>query len=611
MSANPLLDGTLVVTVGGHDFTDVLLSGLSYSNTNPGGFGEATFRIAATSPHAAYVRSGHTMAKGDAVAIEHGSGPTTLFEGVITNDVTHAIIEGGFAYYEVTCAGLWWKAGLRGDYCRVWGDDDYGQWFELGSNAKSFQVDTDGKAEIRLEQGQSAKANKACCLYYWLNEGMGDPAEETYYLVANIVADVNAGNWYARISGSDSPWGTWTTIMTLWDMTTSASYAIDVSGYKALRLRLWSDADVAGVAADRYVTMTDISVLSSSIDAKKPITGISVANPTTVTCVAHGLVTGDRVYILDSDSTPNIDGWRTITKTGTNTFTVPVNVTSRISGVGDVLAAKRVDEAMADIAVTTGLAASADLETDGIGALNWGLNVRPHTSRADAIETLAANHSAPIDYGFWESAVFYCKLRPATPLAAGRYTIDSEVPGIDFNVFANTEDSPTHVKVLYKFRDVDGGTSVYPDGTLRAVYRPSTPTWADAGVVLDVWDQWSDLSLTTAQAEAIGDQILAWLAYNQYVGTITIATPTVPLYSGGTKLTAYIRAGDTIIDSDLTISRSVITSVVVDADSGVATLGIGETRKEFVARITAPMKPVRFDPHPGMPRRPLPLRRRG
>lgn len=57
------------------------------------------------------------------------------------------------------------------------------------------------------------------------------------------------------------------------------------------------------------------------------ITANSLANPTVVTSAAHGLITGDVVSITGSNSTPTIDGVRTVTVTGVNTFTVAVNVT--------------------------------------------------------------------------------------------------------------------------------------------------------------------------------------------------------------------------------------------------------------------------------------------
>ena len=59
-----------------------------------------------------------------------------------------------------------------------------------------------------------------------------------------------------------------------------------------------------------------------------PITSNSQANPTVVTCpVAHGLTTGDKIFVSGSNSTPSINGEQTVTVTGTLTFTLAVNVT--------------------------------------------------------------------------------------------------------------------------------------------------------------------------------------------------------------------------------------------------------------------------------------------
>jgi hypothetical protein len=60
----------------------------------------------------------------------------------------------------------------------------------------------------------------------------------------------------------------------------------------------------------------------------KQITSISVANPTVITSTSHGLVNLSYVMISDSNSTPSIDGVYQITKINSNTFSIPVNVTS-------------------------------------------------------------------------------------------------------------------------------------------------------------------------------------------------------------------------------------------------------------------------------------------
>jgi hypothetical protein len=622
--ANPLFDGTLRITVGPLDVTSALLPGLSYSSTNPGGFGECTFRLPAQSPVWGYGPYNAWVAKGVDVVITHGSSAVTLFEGEITNDVSHAVIEDGFAYYDVNAAGLWWKAGLNGTFCRVWGDDDPGQWFEKNTSGGVFQVDTDGKLEIRFEAEQTAKSGASKSLYYWLDNGLGDPGDGIAAFVGEAVgyvSDKDTAQWHADISYSTSPWGTFTPFVS-WDNETIAAGTPFIAGpftagtVRALRLRLYVDtAKSTGTTADRYISLSNFSVFTPTVTPGTTITSVSAANPSVcTTTAAHNLKTDDRIWIqmdAPTDTTPDVTGWQTITVTGPTTFTIPVNVTSGTTTDAWLAACARVDSAIADIADTTSLAATTSLQTGGIGNLNWGINVRPHMTRAEAIDMLAANYADPIDYGFWDDASFYCQERPASPPAENDYIIDTSAPGIDFDVFANAEDSPTHVKVLHLFRDVDGGTSIYPNGTLLAVYRPSAPTWADAGTVIDVWDEWADMSLTTAQANAIGDQILDWIAYNKYAGTITIATPTVPLRAGNTKLTSRIRAGDYIQDANATISRSMITSMSMDVDSGTATLGIGENRRDFVARISGPGRRGGWRPTRDRDRRPsTPFRHR-
>lgn len=58
-----------------------------------------------------------------------------------------------------------------------------------------------------------------------------------------------------------------------------------------------------------------------------PITAATAASPTVVSSPAHGLVTGDIINISGSNTTPTIDGNRSVTVTGAGTFTIPVNVT--------------------------------------------------------------------------------------------------------------------------------------------------------------------------------------------------------------------------------------------------------------------------------------------
>lgn len=71
-----------------------------------------------------------------------------------------------------------------------------------------------------------------------------------------------------------------------------------------------------------------------------PITSSSVANPSVITTpVPHGLTTGQKILISGhAGSTPAINGQQTVTVTGPNTFTIPVNVTVGGTGGSFVLA---------------------------------------------------------------------------------------------------------------------------------------------------------------------------------------------------------------------------------------------------------------------------------
>jgi hypothetical protein len=559
------------------------------------------------------------VVKGAAVTIKHGATPVTLFEGEVTGDVSHATIEGGKAFYDVTCAGLWWKAGQRKDFCRIWTDDDYGQWFAKPTAAKAYSLDTEGKLEVRIEKGQTAKQDSPSSLYYWISSGMGDSgitSGSIAYLIATVEVDTAvSASWHAKIlSSEDSPWGTLATEQEWHDEIVAAGTPLflNVGTSRTLGLRLESDIDNT-TTADRFITLRRIAVCGEGTPVLS-INSISKASPAVVTTgTAHGLKVGDRVFIGQSDSVADIDGWHAVASTPlATTFTMyNVNVLTTAGAGGFVVRALCVDEAMADVAVAGGLATSSSLQTGGIGNVNWGLSIRPHMSRAEAIDLLGMTHAAPIDYGFWDGAVFYCQERVASPPGANDYVIDARLPGINFDVSKSVEDAPTHVKILYKFRDVEGGDSDYPDGTVLAFYWPSEPDWDDASVVLDVWDEWADFSLLTVQAEYIGRQILSWLDENAYQGTITMATPTIPLRTGGTKLLAYVRAGDYVGETNLetalnATTRWMITGYDMDPDSGTATLTIGENRRAFVARISrhkqmAPMgtPPDPYPWHPG------------
>lgn len=80
--------------------------------------------------------------------------------------------------------------------------------------------------------------------------------------------------------------------------------------------------------ANRFTYPVSAGSTGMLIRLGRQISGNTVANPTVVTSEAHGLTTGDVVYFVNSNSTPALAGQYTVTVTGVDTFTVPVNVTT-------------------------------------------------------------------------------------------------------------------------------------------------------------------------------------------------------------------------------------------------------------------------------------------
>jgi hypothetical protein len=92
----------------------------------------------------------------------------------------------------------------------------------------------------------------------------------------------------------------------------------------------------------------------------------TLANPSIVrTTAAHGLRTGDSVFIAGSNSTPVIDGWRVVTVIDTTHFSVPVNV-GTAGTAGTVIAAYcNRDFYDEDVVVRAGTVTKIEISTDG------------------------------------------------------------------------------------------------------------------------------------------------------------------------------------------------------------------------------------------------------
>ncbi len=96
-------------------------------------------------------------------------------------------------------------------------------------------------------------------------------------------------------------------------------------------------ANVPGADGVNRILAYDPDDGGVAVGLARAIRSVSVANPTHVTTkTRHLLATGQSVVIAGSDSTPTIDGTRTVTVLNDNVFTVAVNVTVAGTAVGTV-----------------------------------------------------------------------------------------------------------------------------------------------------------------------------------------------------------------------------------------------------------------------------------
>jgi hypothetical protein len=162
------------------------------------------------------------------------------------------------------------------------------------------------------------------------------------------------------------------------------------------------------------------------------------------------------------------------------------------------------------------------------------------------------------------------------PVTSGDYILKGAAacPGmgkVAFNVEADLIAGTGATTVLFSPVDFHDAC---PGGMLRTVCAPFEPP-ADADVKVGTLDLTGRGDLTVDRAFATATQALAWTDSTLETGTIEVYSPTVPIYGGGTKNAAYMRASDWTecaqVDghSPLWISNS-----HVDVDEGVTTLTI-------------------------------------
>lgn len=103
-------------------------------------------------------------------------------------------------------------------------------------------------------------------------------------------------------------------------------YAYYISGVEDLPGQILFEERIIGGSAFT-ATSTAGSSWSPNLPSEQIITAISMADPTQITSLDHGLMSGDRVTIYGSNSTPSVNGTYVVTVIDPDTFSIPIEVT--------------------------------------------------------------------------------------------------------------------------------------------------------------------------------------------------------------------------------------------------------------------------------------------
>ena len=641
---NPLFDGTLSLKVAGVEWVGVnTFEFTDCTDAGPGGDASLAFTLylsAADDPFA-LAANHNELAIDAAVVLSHGPG-TTLFSGRICSDPTVGYA-GETAYVEVECQGLLGVCGQRQDFLYFMRDESYDGWLLHRVSNKAVTFDNVGRVYLSVPASTVCPADFIAAAYYMPLGGLS--ADHIGYLTFDWSA--NLGN---STAGPPTDWGVEISGLTAYDevlndysgaasdffqvgipgggaqgatgLTVAMPYTMGYQPTKLAALVFEPNSAMTPNFAPT-ISITNLTAHRGGVQAR--ITAVGTGNPATVTA-SHGLANGTYQFVIGGCNAGvaggTVSGAYTVTVTNSTHFTIPVNVTSPgNTGYCCQMISPRVDTVMTEIATGTGLATTSSVTQ--VGSTLGEAIIRDATTRADALATIASLYSGRIDWGF-RGTNFYCAPmkdptadRVAIRALSNCYLIDATVPGISYDVRLDPESDPDYIRVLYACL----GDAVYPDGTLCSVIKPSDPGWAAATArVLEL--DYSSMSMSATQAGYVASQALLWYAganSNNLAGTITIATPTTPIESGGTVKTPYIRSGDWIEEVhvkalDSTKSLLYITGRTIDMPSGAVSLTIGGRGDEFapqmppVRRAQATHKPVRIIPKQIPLRHPKPHR---
>jgi hypothetical protein len=150
-----------------------------------------------------------------------------------------------------------------------------------------------------------------------------DPTGQHVFLAGSLWLNTNSNTLWQCLDATPTA-AKW---RSLWSRTENAIVLTPVGAVTG------TDSRAAVLGGENNVAFSNDSVVAggkgnNAGGGSGTITGISQANPTVVTSANHGLSTGETITISGSNSTPSINGNRTVTVLTSTTFRVAVNVTT-------------------------------------------------------------------------------------------------------------------------------------------------------------------------------------------------------------------------------------------------------------------------------------------
>lgn len=257
---------TLSLLVGsGADAVDLFadsrieVNGLRWLSEMPGGYVSCDWTVPRSDP---LIRALNQFTKDSPVRLVWGGVP--VWEGYLLPPEPSLGEESGV----LSCAAIGGIGMAKRNefHVRTWVDRDYNNWWLAADHNEQFGSDNQGQLLLYLNIGSSVAKATPGRWTYWLGNGMN---ADDFLDELGFTADVNvdAANWYAKLSSAVHPWAaSWTTIKEWHEETDTGSGTFAVTAtHRALRLELWSTSDVAATAATRYVKITDLQARTTSI----------------------------------------------------------------------------------------------------------------------------------------------------------------------------------------------------------------------------------------------------------------------------------------------------------------------------------------------------------